>query len=324
MVAVILLNWNNSRDTLECLRSLISDRFPHKRIIVVDNDSSARDYENLIAGIRGMGNSFREIREEEIEEVDPSTLDDFLIVVKNRENYGFAGGNNRGIKLALKFRDVKYLWLLNNDTVVKDDTLLNLVKRIEKDNRTGFVGSVLLYFSYPDKIQAVGGGKFYPWFGSARLIMKGKSVRGRKFRELREEEVLKRINYIMGASLMVRREVIEQAGLLDEVFFLYGEEVDWQLRGRKKGWKTGVSLDSYVYHKVSGTVKSRSSLYRFHMMRSSTIVILRHYSFLYLGSALIFQLLYSLAKMEGISGIKDILKGFGSGLREYFKNRATL
>ncbi len=316
-VVIVVLTWNNVNDTVECVRSLLrlEETLPHK-IVVVDNGSTEDTFSELRRALHRIYDTMEVIEEDRIEDVSPSSVSAGLILVRNRRNYGFAGGNNRGIRLALRL-DADYVWLLNNDTVVDRKALHYLVERVrEGGDDIGFVGSLLLYYTYPSVIQAVGGGRFYPWLGGARLLYKGRKVTGKKFAGLTASVVEKKINYVMGASLFVRSDVIRDVGLLDELFFLYGEELDWQLKGKRRGWRLGVSLESRVYHKESLSVGGKSPFYFYHFARGSSIVIKRHFGRIFLPSAFLFLLARSVTSgRPRIGSIRAVVRGFLDGIR---------
>ena len=313
-VAVIVLTYNNSRETLDCILSLKKLEYEGKYgIIVVDNASEEKFFKELTEGL--LKHNFPSIVIEE--EAFPENFllpDEEVVILKNNKNYGYAGGNNRGIRLAMLDREVKYFWILNNDTVVHRDALSWLIERSEQ-KRSGFTGSVLLYFSYPAIIQAVGGGKFFPFLGSAKLFMKGKKITGKRFSKLTPEEAERKISYIMGASMLVSREVIEDVGLMDEIFFLYGDELDWQLRAKKRNWRIGVALDSLVYHRESLSIKRKSPFYFYHFSRSSAILIRKHYSNLFLPSSFLFLLLRASSTFS-LPSVISVIRGFWDGVRK--------
>ncbi len=313
-VAAVVLTWNNVEETVDCVKSLLNleDQILSK-IVVVDNCSELSYLNRLEEKLRELSNDLFIIEESEIGSigaVPPSKI----VLLKNEENYGYAGGNNRGIELLLKDDDLEYVWILNNDTVVDRKALVALVERATKTG-AGFTGSVILYYSYPSVIQAIGGGRFFPMLGGARLFYKGKKRHSEKFKKLTPDLVEKKINYIMGASLLVDKRVLEEVGLMDEIFFLYGDELDWQLRATKKGWDIAVALESIVYHRESLSVGGKGSFYFYHFSMSSAIIIKRHYSSFFLPSAFVVQMLRAIIMTGSFKNVSAVVKGFVQGLR---------
>ncbi|ADY73995.1 glycosyl transferase family 2 [Desulfurobacterium thermolithotrophum DSM 11699] len=165
-----------------------------------------------------------------------------LILIQTGENLGFAGGNNVGIRYALSKNDFKYVWLLNNDTVIEKDSLVSVV-RFSRTNNLGIAGSVLYYYDNPEKIQAYGG-HINRFLGTSYHIVK-------------REELKKKLDYVVGASFLIDEKLVKRIGLLSEDYFLYYEETDYCFQARQKGFKLGISLNSKVYHKEGGTYKKK-------------------------------------------------------------------
>src|SRR5699024_1368336 len=228
-VYIILVNWNGWKDTVECLRSLQKLDYPDYSVIVVDNGSS----------------------DQSVQQIRQRVTDIHLI--ENEENLGFAGGNNVGIRHALE-READYIWLLNNDTVVKADTLSHLVRRIERGTNIGICGSKLIYYHDRDKLQALGGGYFNKWLGTITTLGSQKSADI----SINLEEVETSLDYIIGASMLVTKEFLNEVGLLNEEYFLYYEEIDWAMRSGDQ-FQLGFAPKSIVYHKEGASTGGQKS-----------------------------------------------------------------
>ncbi|MEM2618953.1 MAG: glycosyltransferase family 2 protein [Candidatus Hadarchaeales archaeon] len=154
-------------------------------------------------------------------------------LIKNEKNLGFAKANNIGIKAARG----DYILLLNNDTIIaQKDWLNNMVAAAEGDPRIGIVGCRLIG---PDgTIQHAGG-----WF----------DIRGTGH-YVKDVDVITEVDYVTGAALLIKREVIDKIGLLDEKFSpLYYEDTDWCARCRKAGYKVVYTPKSTIIHVGSST-----------------------------------------------------------------------
>lgn len=218
-VAIVVLNYNNWKDTQVCLSSLRQLDYQNYEVIVVDNGSS----DDSVARI-----------ESEFSEVT---------IVEIRENRGFAGGCNLGIARALS-DNADFVWLLNNDTIAHPGALQCLVNKAQGDRRIAAVGSAIYFMEEPHRLQAWGGGSVNFWLG-----------RSRHFLEPVPDDA---VDFITGASMLISREALEGVGLLDEQFFMYWEDADFCFRLRKAKWKLAVAGDSRIWHKGSASVGKNS------------------------------------------------------------------
>jgi len=210
LVYILVLNYRAWRDTLLCLKALERLEYPNYRLLVLDNASE----NDAVAQLRA---AFPQLE---------------LIVLER--NLGFAGGNNVGLRQALA-EGADYVWLLNPDTIPEPGALAAMVERAEQDPRIGAVGAVLYEMDNPAQVQAWGGGEVVLSWGLIRLLTHPRQAA--------------RLSYISGASLLVRRRALEQVGLLDEGFFMYGEDCDYGLRLRKAGFLLAVAPQARVRHK---------------------------------------------------------------------------
>lgn len=225
-VFIILVNWNGWEDTVECLESLEKLAYPNYSVVVVDNNSSDRS----VGHIR---NQFSDIR-----------------LIESNTNRGYAGGNNLGVEYALA-HNADYVWLLNNDTVVDQQALSALVKRMEEDSTIGICGSKLLYYHQRDTIQALAGGGYNRWFALTDNFGEKQPASTVIDREAIEAE----LDFIIGASMLVSRSFLEEVGLLCEDYFLYYEEIDWGIRAGSK-FDLGFAPKSLVYHKEGASIEA--------------------------------------------------------------------
>jgi GT2 family glycosyltransferase len=159
-------------------------------------------------------------------------------LIENSDNLGFAGGNNVGIRYALA-HGADYVWLLNNDTIPAPDALSALVAKALTDSNIGAVSSICYYAAAPGVVQAWGGARVNLWFGY-----------GRNSTVPHEDGWFHSLN---GTSMLIASRALEDAGLLDERFFLYWEDTEFCLRLRKKGWGLGAASGSRVLHKVNAS-----------------------------------------------------------------------
>lgn len=284
---IIVLNWNGEAVIVPCLRSLLGVTEVPLRIIVVDNDST----DDSVAMVRS---EFPDIE-----------------VIENERNLLFAEGNNAGLRRALDAGG-RYMLLLNNDTEVDSRFASMMLSALQSDSNVGIVGPKILYYDDPGRIW-YGGGDFFPLLGVPRhqniRRIDGSFTDGRRD-----------TGYVTGCALLVRREVIEDIGLLDPHYIMYCEDVDFCLRARRAGWRCVYEPNAVVWHKVSSSSGGGMTPYKLeHRLRSTyrlfarfkplwwRIVLFPVHSlgFLFLVSALILGGRWRLARgaFRGVIGI---------------------
>jgi GT2 family glycosyltransferase len=272
-VCIILLNWNNWPDTLECLESLFQMDYPDFKVVVCDNGSTDGSPDKIRAWAAGDLDILAErsaiescgtpcvkpvaMVEYDREVAEQGGLDELvggrLFLICNGSNLGFAGGNNVGLRYALRSSEIDYCWVLNNDTVVAVDALQRLVDRMSESPTPGICGSTILEYRHPERINALGGAIYSRWLGLAWHL-----GRGRKWpKEIGAGTIEKRMNYVVGASMFVSREFLLKVGLMEESYFLYFEELDWAMRARDL-FPLVWAPESLVYHKVGGSIGTSS------------------------------------------------------------------
>ena len=248
LVCAVVLNWNQPRYTLDCLRSLAGVSYPRCRVLVVDNASA----DTSVAQIRA---AFPDV--------------DLLV---NPTNLGFAGGNNVGIEWALR-HGADYVFLLNNDAVIQPDALTRLVETAEARPEAGIVGPNVHYYDAPDRISELYTYMHW-WKGRPFYVGHDEEDRG-QYTEVRE------VDLVSGCALLIRRATVERIGLMATDYFLYFEDADWCLRAQRAGWRCLVVPQAVVWHKVSATVMgdaSESRVFGYYYRERSRIVFMRRYA----------------------------------------------
>jgi hypothetical protein len=274
-VYVLIVNWNNWPDTLECLESVFRSGYPRFQVILCDNGSTDGSLHHVKAWAEGRldapaatasplrGRSSASLprpiryleRDKQIAETGGGADDGEcpLILIQTGQNAGFGAGNNVGLRYALARDDAQFVWLLNNDTVVAPDALTELVATLEADADAGQCGSTILFYDRPEIVQLCGGCEYNSWWGSIRAL-----GAGRLLSDLPEaDRVRRKMTYVGGASLLARMSFVKQVGLLAEDYFLYFEEIDWATRGKGQ-YGLAYAPRSRVYHKEGKTAGSSS------------------------------------------------------------------
>lgn len=215
-------------------------------------------------------------------------------VLQTGANLGFGGGCNAGIRRALE-RGADYIWLINSDATVDQNALTELVRVADEHASTGAVGSVLYEVDQPDQIQLWGGGKIQLWSGAAN-------------HQVRPVQ----LDYLSGASMLLRREALEQAGLFDEkTFFMYWEDADLGFRLRQAGWQLAVAERSRIWHKLSASLGKGSCQLDTYFTRSG-VRFLRRYSSTPVLSVLMMlgRMLLKRVAMGQLSRAKSVFQGY--------------
>ena len=213
-LSVVIVTWNVAEKLAACLGSLSLAALRGLSHEVILIDNASQD--NTMEMVRAR---FPQVR-----------------LIANESNAGFAAANNQGIALAKG----RYVLLLNPDTSVPADALARLVKAMDADATIGIATPILT--NERDEPQYYGGTCFP---GARRSPVEGKVDRtGEAFRELA---------FVIGAAMMVRREVLERVGTLDAGFFMYYEDIDLCKRARDAGWRVGVFEDIRIVHAKGGS-----------------------------------------------------------------------
>jgi hypothetical protein len=240
-VGVIVLNWNGGDDTLACLASLARLDYPAFEVVVVDNGST----DGSVPAVR------RRFPE--------------AVLLLNGENLGYTGGNNVGLLHVLD-RGLDYALLLNNDTEVAPDFLRILIEAAEADPAVGIAGPMIYYYDRPAVIWSAGGA--IDWRrGRTWMVGLDEQDTGQFGTEPRE------VDFVTGCALLVKREVLERVGLLDERFFAYYEETEWCVRARRAGFRVIHVPRAHIWHKISPVAQADSPLVHYYMTRNRLLFL---------------------------------------------------
>jgi GT2 family glycosyltransferase len=183
-----------------------------------------------------------------------------VTLLESGGNLGFGGGCNVGIRYALA-QGAEYVWLINSDATVAPSALSELVAVAASNGKVAAVGSVIYEADRPDQVQLWGGGRVNLWLGRSKHC-----------------KVDGPLDFVSGASLLLRSHALEQLGLFDDnTFFMYWEDTDLGFRLRKAGWQLAVSPHSKVWHKLSASLGKGSPVLDQYFMRSA-VRFLRRYA----------------------------------------------
>ena len=266
--AIVLVNWNGWRDCIECLSALYGSDAPAVADVwLVDNDSTDGSVERIVQWCRQPQADSAWQAHEGVRHAGPAAIacrvwdangqpaplapQRGLTIVRSGGNLGFAGGNNVGI-VAAGLGRYSHFWLLNTDTVIRHDALQQLLARAQATPAVGMVGSSLIYYSEPDKLQAQGGSSLDVNGLRARHLGEGSAVRQLPDNPQAVAAVEAQMAYVVGASMLVSAAFIRDIGPMCEDYFLYFEEADWAYRAHGRH-ALGYAPRSWVFHKVGGS-----------------------------------------------------------------------
>lgn len=247
-LAVVIVTWNVRKLALEAVRSLLADvdaHGPSTQVIVVDCASSDNTAEAI-------AQAFPRVQ-----------------IIASPDNLGFGRGNNLGIRAAgvsdeTRADAPKAVYLLNPDTITQPGATRALYDTLIRDAAVGLVGAQLAYgdgsfqhsaFGFPGLRQL-----WVEFFPTPGRLIEG-SFNGRYPHRLYQQSQPFPVDCVLGATMMLRREVIEQTGMFDEQFFMYCEEIDWAWRIRKAGWQVLCAPSARVTHlggQSTGQVRPQS------------------------------------------------------------------
>jgi N-acetylglucosaminyl-diphospho-decaprenol L-rhamnosyltransferase len=246
-ILIVIVNYRTPALTLECAESLHSSlkRFPNARLVIVDNGSEDESIHQFRAS-----ETLKNLRGR-VE----------LMWLAN--NGGYAVGNNSAIRPALASPNPPdFVWLLNSDALTRNGALDELLKAMGNHPRMGIAGSRLenadgtpqaFAFRFPNILGE--------WEASVKWgLMTRWCARWKIW--LPTPLTATRTDWVPGASMLLRRTVLEQIGLLDETFFMYFEDVDFCRRARDAGWETWCVPASRVEHRCGSRANASAATSR--------------------------------------------------------------
>ncbi len=282
----VIVNWNLANKTILCVDSLLSAGLPLNQIIVVDNGSDDNSVEEL-----------------------SKRFGDCLIIITNKHNKGFAAGVNQGIREAI-YKNAKWIFLINNDAYV-DVTFFDKIIPFLCDE-FDILSPIIYYHDRPNKI----------WFVGDRLIPGTLFSYGLWKNRIDDGNLPESIaiDFANGAGMLIKREVFEKIGFFDEQLFMYGEEVDFCWRAKINNLKIVSVTGAKIWHEISASTSSTSTLKHYLKTRNQTIFYRRYTNGLKRAFILLIHLFIILIKslrlsITDIEITKSMIRGYIDGLR---------
>lgn len=264
-LSIIIINWNTRQLLVDCIASIFQTvRQATFEIFVVDNGSADGSVEAVTRHYAG------------------------VIVIANRHNEGFARANNK----AIRRMEGRFAVLLNSDTVLTENALDSMVTFMDAHREAGMCGPQLLNADGSDQT-SVGS---FPTLASEYVsksllkLIAPAAYRARFVSRTQGSRNPVVVDFIIGACMMVRKEAIDDAGMLDEDYFFFYEEIDWCLRMHRAGWPVYHLPQAAIYHLGGGSSKSVSLRARAESWRSRSLFFRKSLKLGRVGTAALFLL----------------------------------
>lgn len=254
IVSVIIVNYNVYDDIKSCITSIKDNTQDLEfEFIVIDNNSSERDIDNITSDLP------------------------FVDYIKLDVNNGFGFANNVGLKIAKG----EFILLMNPDILVEDNSVKLLVDFLVENKNAGVAGPVLYK-------PGEGKERYYPFFPSlySRLMQENwmfqtAPITKQRFTTFWDKNVEKgipfKVDWVMGAAMMIKKEVVDKLGGFDEAFFLYEEETEWEYRMSLAGWERYIIPKAKMIHNHHSSTSKIGQLFReYHEFRSRIIFWAKH------------------------------------------------
>lgn len=332
-IGVIILNFNGWQDTIACLASVYQSNYSQYQVIVVDNGSQDDSLGQICDWARVQtgkpASKFSRVIEytrQETEEVQNIEEEDFLkerklIIIKNEKNYGFAEGNNIGMRYALKDKEITRIALFNSDVKIAVNCLREMVQTLDSAKAVGSCQPKMFLMDESRIIDALG--MSFDQKGKALQVAYGIKDSG-------QYSVNQEIFGACAGAVLYKKEMLEQIGFFDEEFFAYYEDVDLALRARLAGWKTMYAGRAIVYHKHSATLGENSPFKRYLIERNRYYYTVKNFPFSMMIKFLssrptaIMITVFKLIKGKKFALLRPVLKGNLEALKNiagFFKKR---
>lgn len=283
-VAIILINYNGLEDTLECIKSIELSNYKNYKVIVVDNNSK-KDEGKII--------------KENCKQVK---------VINSKDNLGFSGGNNLGIKYAIDNHFDKIL-LLNNDTIIDSDMIENLLKY---SNASTIVAPKMYYYSDKNVI----------WYGGGYISkLTGNAYHYQMNCEDQNDKDIKECTFATGCCMMIDSKIIQKYGYLSEEYFMYCEDTDYCLRLLKNNINIIYNPKAVLWHKISKSTGGKLSPFSAYYMTRNRLIYIKKFKNYFYPTAYIYTIITRYVRIiQFILAKNEIWKYIRKGISDANKN----
>ena len=248
-LSIVIVNWNTQHVIMDCLESIyLYTGKLHVEVIVIDNASTDNSVKEITA-------CFPHVR-----------------LIANDTNRGFAGANNQGMKIATG----RFVLLLNPDTVVLDDAFTKSIEYANENPDVGVAGCQVMEnaksiqrtcFRYPSLLNT------FLWLSGAASLKPLSRITGRAAYGPWDRRNEREVDVVSGMFMLVRREALEEVGLMDEQYFVFAEEADWCYRFRKAGWRCMFAPVGRILHVDGGSKSTNQSSVRMYVQLQKSMLL---------------------------------------------------
>lgn len=247
MVFFIILTWNGEKYLSKLFKSLKDLNYPQEKIkfIIIDSNSTDKTI-GFLENLKWNN----------------------LQIIKLEKNIGFAAGNNMGMRSALE-NNADYVVLLNQDTFVEPNFLIELIKSAETEKNIGVVQPLILYYDKPEEISSAGNELNYLGYGWC-------GFNHQLFKNYKLQTASRKITYASGAAVLYKVPILKKIGLFDENYFSYYEDTDICLRAKLSGYGTILAPKAICYHDNRNPV-SKNKIRYFWLEKNRVYLLLKFY-----------------------------------------------
>lgn len=277
-VGIVLVNYNGLKDTMDCIQSIKESDYNNYEIIVIDNAST--------------------------EDALPLSSYKNVYYKKLQENVGFGVANNIGAEIAVK-NNCDFILCLNNDTVIKKDTLRILVENT--DDETITTGAIY-YYAKSNEL----------WYGGGEVSKYKGNFRHKKYTTSRN------VSFISGCCMMLSKKCYKDIGLFDSAYFMYYEDSDFSLKAVQHGYQLKYVYDAQIYHKVGNSISKTTGLKEYYLTRNRLYILHKYESYFawtaiayFFFSRILYIIIHNKEDLTTFwEGISDFKKGVVGGKKE--------
>lgn len=281
-VYIVLINYNSWKDIIECVKSIFENDYKNFKIVIVDNKSNNNfELEKEFCEIYSQNIKITTAKKGKLIDCDNSAKE--ILLIKNDCNNGFAAGCNCAFNYIRKQNNYSYVWLLGCDNIIEKNSLVNLIRHMQKNQNIDLCGSVSINYFQRDIIQCCGFGIYNKFTSQITHFLEEMKIDN--LNSLNVKKLLKKythqIVYVYGNSMFFSKKFFSILSDIPENYFIYFEELEIIKRLENYNMKFDVAIDSFVYHKegssTGGNKRNKSLISDYYSKRNRILFTLKYY-----------------------------------------------